>query len=286
MLVFRGIVALLCLLSLGRQQSHGSPDYLLVERVDRLVIQNKYQQDVTGKEQQLLTPFIPIRILKADDLLGDGFTRCMKVEIGGEVFYLLKDESGKLARSGALGFERTYSNTSELLDTVQVNVSSLRFSPPGSSPRAIQAAQKLVRIFRHGAQTFCEIPGNPTQYGWVDFSGTKEGKEWKLERSIIKVLQSIPSDIIQKIQTRLDETNRVLSRLFGHFNRETGLQKTPPQWTSEILPKSMSCTLTGTTSVEAYDLSTRYLLKDVENLVLGSGLEVVSTSGKLVVRVR
>ena len=66
-------------------------DYLVVEKVRHLLVYNKYQQEPTPLERGNLAPYVPIRIIAKTDVLSDGFTPCMKVDVNGNVFYLVQE---------------------------------------------------------------------------------------------------------------------------------------------------------------------------------------------------
>ena len=46
---------------------------------------------------------------------------------------------------------------------------------------------------------FCGIPGDPMVYGWVEFAGTKEGRDWKVLRTNVSDPHSIQPDIVGKV---------------------------------------------------------------------------------------
>jgi len=251
------------------------------------VVYNKYQQESTAQDLHSLRPFAPIRILKPDDLFGDGFTRCMQVEISGEIYYLLKGKNGTLSNSGPLGFEETFSNTTTLLDTAEIlSGRSIRLSPINSTPRYLPPGQRVVRIFQHRNATYCRTLSSPPAYGWVDFSGEREGRDWSILRQVTSTPDAIPRAIVQKVQARLDEANAVLGRLFTYFNSETRQQKEPPQWKVESSAKAIACTLGGTATPGQFQQSTDYLVKDIEDIVLGAQLSLTHAPGRINIRLR
>jgi hypothetical protein len=283
--IFRGAIALSCLLLIAIRQAQGAPDYLIVEHVRNLVVYNRYQQESTAEDLRALRPYAPIRILQPDDLFGDGFTRCMQVEIDGQIFYLLKGANGALSRSGPLGVEETFTNTTRLLDTVVVlSAQSVRLSPINSTSRYLPVGQQVVRIFQHHDATYCETVSSPPAYGWIDFSGRGEGREWSKLRQVSSASDAVTPGIVQKVQARLDEANVVLARLFSYFNSETRQQKESPQWKVEFSERTIVCTLVGTTSPREFQQSTDYLVKDIRNIVLGSRLEVSHSPGRIDIR--
>jgi hypothetical protein len=284
---FGRTLALSCLVLIASRQAHAAQDYLVVEHVRNLVVYNRYQQESTAEDREALQPCAPIRILQPDDLFGDGFTRCMQVEIDGEVFYLLKGANGALSRSGPLGFEETFANTITFLDTVVVlRALSIRLSPINSTPRYLPVGQRVVRIFQHRNATYCKTVSSPPAYGWIDFRDRGEGRDWSKLAQVSSISDVIPRGIAQKVQARLDEANAVLARLFSYFNSETREQKEPPQWRMKFSERTIVCTLVGTRSPRQFQQSTDYLVKDIQNIALGSSLGVSYSPGTIDIRVR
>jgi hypothetical protein len=266
------------------QQSKAGSDYLVVENVDRLRVYNKYQQEASAKDLQSFVPFVPMKILKANDMLGDGFTPCMQVELDGQIFYLLKDKDAGLSQSGSLGFNKTFSNTTILLDTVRILTDrSIKFSPINSSSQQLSIEERALRIFRHQNATYCRLLNTPARYGWIDFGGRREGKDWKVIRNIVAAKSLISSIVIQKIRARINEVNSVLTNLFTFFNTQTHQQKRTPRWNIEASRKIILCTLEGARKDE-FEQSTFYLVNDLENIVLGSEFEVTRASGRIEIR--
>lgn len=281
----RGAPVLLCIVLVAWEQARSASDYLIVEGVSRLMVYNKYQQQPAGSDLHVLVPFVPMKILRADDVLGDGFTRCVQVEINGEVFYLLKRKDGTLSTSGPIGFEQTFRNATTLLDTVEILAGeSLRFLHPNAPPQSLPAGTRLVRIFRYRNATYCGTVGRPQVHGWVSLSETRKGREWRVIPEGIAVYTVIPQNIVRNIAARLEEANRVLARLFERFNAESRRQLKPPRWTIESSTKEIACVLVGTSTPALFRQSTEYLIKDIENIVLGSRLSVTSAPGRIDIR--
>lgn len=103
-------------------------------------------------------------------------------------------------------------------------------------------------------------------------------------KSSASASDSIPGEIVQKVRARVEEVNRILARLFDHFNNQFHQQKPLPQWSLERSDKTLTWLLQGTTEPESYHESTRYLISDIENIVLGAELQVFSSPGKIEVR--
>ena len=268
-------------------QAGSGADFLIVAHVDRLQIYNKYQQVATPQDLHLLAPFAPMRIIKANDLLGDGFTRCMQVEVSGQTFFLLKDADNRISRTGPLGFERSFSNTTLLLDTVEaLAAKSLRISPEESPASYLSRGDLALRIFRHGKLTYCQtLTGDPV-HGWIDFNENGAGKTWGVFNRLASGNASLSPNTIHKIETRIAGVNRALTHLYDFFNRQTHQNKTPPQWHVEESNSYILCALDGAPNGEAFEQSTFYLVNEIENNLLGSEFHVTHSPGRIEIRNR
>lgn len=283
--VFRGSLVLLILSIAPRLPAQNKPDFLVVEKAERLLAYNKFQQDATEQERKSLAGAVPMKVLKTDDLLGDGFIHCMKVEVEGETFYLRKDNDGKLSSTGPLGFEKIFRNTTILLDSVEILTNHIvRLVPVNSPSRMLHAGVTLFRIFRHGDYTYCKMPGSSPAYGWVDFRSTVEGRDWRVRVPVSSKSLPVSDAVIQQIHSRIDCVNDLLARLFDHFNSETHQQKQTPRWVVETSGKAISCTLQGASEVEEFQQSSAYLAMDIENVLLGTNLEVTKAPGSIKIR--
>jgi hypothetical protein len=227
---------------------------------------------------------MPMRIIRPNDMLGDGFTPCMQVEIDGQTFYFLKDKNGGLSQSGSLGYEKVFSNATVLLDTVQILTDkSILLSPINSQARHISPRDLLIRVFHHQTLTYCRTLSVPPKFGWVDFSGKKEGRDWMALKHRTSPGTSI-SLVSEKITNRMEEVNRMLARLFRFFNSRTNQQKPTPAWTMESSSNTITCTLEGTASAEQFQQSTFYLVNEIENIALGSEFQVTRSPGRIEIR--
>jgi len=262
-------------------QTYGKSDFLVVEHSGRLVVYNEYQQAITESEAALLTAYVPMRILEADVLLGDGFTHCAQVEIGDRVFFLLKDAHGALAYSEPPGFQATYRNTTHLFDSVQILVRCTLQTPSNrSQSRVVSAKSRLIRIFRSKDEIYCRTTEPQPAYGWINFRGMMEGTDWIPLESASPV-EPIPTDeLARRIQARIDRVNGLLSQLFERFNEQTHAHKPTPYWDVKISDRKITCSLEQAVPHQ-FERSTVYLVKNIEDVVMGSGLRVSHAPGRI-----
>jgi len=284
--MLRAALIILFVAQVARQQTATRSDFIIVEKIEHLVVYNRYQQPATDQERSVLTTFVPMKILKFDDFLGDGFTRCMRVEVNGRIFFLLKDSAGRLTHSGQLGLEKTLHNGFILLDSIEVLTHRpVRISPMNAPSRRLSAGEEVVRIFRNQNGTYCRTTTIPPVYGWVDLTTTQEGRDWKV-CTASSVSLSMPASILQRVTAQVGRVNTLLVQLFDHFNAETHEQKHAPRWSVDTSGGAIFCTLQGTQHVEKFQQSTTYLAMNIENVALGTTLAVTRTPGRIEIRQR
>lgn len=265
----------------GKAQIQGRSDFLVLEHPGRLVVYNKYQQAITERERTLLAAFVPMRVLKAEDVLGDGFTRCVQVGIDDEVFFLLKDPGGALARSGPLGFETTYRHAALVLDTVRILLRhSIQSPSTRSTSRTLSTGIKLIRIFRSEDAIYCRTSESPPTYGWVDFKGMKEGSDWIPFDTASPAEPTTTDELARRVRARIDRVNDLLERLFDHFNKQTNDRKPVPHWNVTLSHEKITCSLEKVVP-QQFEQSSVYLAKDLENAIMGSGRHVSYTPGRI-----
>ena len=99
---------------------------------------------------------------------------------------------------------------------------------------------------------------------------------------------AVLSKIIQKrILTRIVSTNALYRKTFSHFNSITGGEKTIPRWRCECREDRIRCELSRPyRNTDELSASTRSLVEDLQNLLVGTDLRVVQRSGELVIERR
>jgi hypothetical protein len=261
--------------------------FVVAERPDRLLIYNKYQQQITARERAMLVPFVPMRVVRNNDVLGDGFTPCMTVEIGGELFYVARGREGELTGSEHAGAIRRFTAGVDLGDTILV-LSNSAFqldSPVGDGRRPIRRGERFVRYFQDGDRTYVgSVDGKPA-YGFVQLPASSRGRSWEVDRSVVaEGPVEIPPRVLTAVQENIEEVNGVYRNLYVFFNKQTGDQRPIPRWTVNSSRRTIVCTLTNRPSGADLTVSTRYLLKDLENATLGTTLKVTGTPDRIEIR--
>jgi hypothetical protein len=279
-----GMLALLCY---PASRSLSASTYLVAERPDRFLIFNKYQQQITPRERAMLVPFVPMRIVRSNDVLGDGFTPCMTVEIGGEFFYIVKGREGELSGSEHAGAIRRFAAGTDLSDTIAVlkNGAFQLFSPVGGARRNIRRGERLVRFFQDGDRTYVGTVDQKPVYGFMQLPASSRGHTWETDRTgIADEGTEVPQRALEAIRATIEEVNGVYRNLYAFFNKETGEQRPIPRWTMSRSRGTIVCALANRPSGADRTLSTRYLLKDLENAVLGTPLKVTGSPDRIEIR--
>ena len=270
----------------GAQSANTSGDVFIVEHPQRLLLYNKFQQPSSDRERRAIPSFVPMLILKSSDMLGDGFTPCMKVQLDNDVCYLLRDTDGTLAGSASAGYSHVYYHVTLLDDTLQVlrdGRMTLK-SPTGSSNRRLRKGELIVRAFRDGVLTYVWASGPPPSYGWVTLGNANEGSAWKVFASVPPNNGGIADEVLSKIEAKIRETNTVLARLFEYLNAQTGDQRSTPRWRVSQSGKSIVCTFSDQRLAPRFEQSTRLLERDIQALLSGTGFETIRSVGRIEVR--
>ncbi len=286
---FRGAVLLLGMLAAffrPAAPAFSASAFLVAERPDRFLIYNKYQQTITPRERSLLAPFVPMRIIKINDLLGDGFTPCTTVEIMGDLFYIVKGKDGELSGADRAGAIRRFSDAQVLSDTIIVlaNGSFSVVAPEGNAHQTVRRGERLVRCFREGDRTFVGTMDQPPLYGFVDLPASAQRQAWDIARSEEEGPTAIPERILAAVQDNIQEVNRVYLGLYAFFNEQTGEQRPAPHWSVSSSRRAIVCTLINRPPGADLSQSTRYLVKDLQNALLGTALRVSSVPDRIEIR--
>lgn len=264
------------------------PDqFLVVERPAQLMLLNRYQQNLNPRELVLFQPFTPLKILRTRDLLGDGFTPCMRVELEGVEYYLIRETNGRLAGEGLAGKQRLYQGLALPYDTVRVLSNGLSFvGADGSGGTVVRAGEMLIRVFSSAGMTYVKRAGAQKVYGWVTLTASRAQRDWSLQRHVPVEETTIPGHVRDSVQALIARTNSLLANLFVYFKGRTGRARETPRWQMETSPAALRCTLLGGSPDRDFPESTRYLVRDLETFILGTNLGVFRSSGSIEIRPR
>lgn len=264
-------------------------DFLIVENPRELVIYDKFQQRIDVRQETPLAPYQPLQIIDDDGYLSDGFTPCIKVQADHSLYFLLADERRQLLHADRIGFHRVFDNCTPLRDTVEVLANQALFitqnPAPESTPRAqrfyLEKGERLLRLFAYRGRVYVKNPGGEPQYGWSNLANESRERSWRIYRRTAAVAESIPPEIVQRVESRIAETNRVLAELFAYLNAQTGQRRTPPRWIVEVEANRVHCVLEGAPSPHAFPESAGQLVDHLENALLGAPYRVSLRQGAI-----
>lgn len=262
-------------------------DMLLVEKPGHLVVYNSFQQSLAVKQLSELRPFAPIKILKSNDLLSDGLTACMKVEIDGEPYFVLRDGSGKLAGLKMLGMVKSFSSKSFVADTIEILVSNvISLQNPSSGVRSpLVAGDRCVRYFVNGGAVYLKQLDVRPRYGWGIVPTEKAGSWWK--RVIAQIIRhGLPAAAYERIVAKIRQLNQSLSRLHVMFARETGKALPVPQWLLQQSGAGLHCALRPMGTMEEYRRTTSELTLLLQTYLIGTGFEAAHSDQGIEIRLR
>ncbi len=283
---WHALALVLILAAMIRTEAARSEELLLVERPSRLVVLNRYQQTATTAEKGLLSPFVPMRVLKKADLLGDGFTSCTRVQVAGQEFFLLRDASGRLVGEAQAGTIGSFEGRFQSGDTVSVlRGGALRFLPAGDTREIpLAAGERLIRIFTQGGRTYCRRSGGTQPYGWLELPMGAQGRTWAAVRQVPAAPSEIPSRVAEVVRAAVTRTNTRFTDLFAFFNKGSERQRPVPRWDVSIEGSVLRCSLHGASPSRDVPESTQYLMKTIEEKLPGSGFRVFSAADGFEVR--
>ena len=250
-------------------------DVLIVQKPDQLVVYDSFQQSLASPQQNVLQSFVPMRILKYRDLLGDGITPCVKVDVEGEVFYLLRHENGHLAGRNDLGVVKLFRRVRPMNDTVEVLAShSIQMeNPVQGSRRFLSVGDYCLRCFFDAGAYYVRTLGSHPEYGWLRLSPVEKGKSWQIARPE-QARVDLPPMIRDRIAGRIKDANLAYTEVYSLLTAETGKLFPAPQWEIESTRSSLICTLRPAAAASLYPQAILALSATLRTYVLGTGFDV------------
>jgi hypothetical protein len=266
--------------------AQGKGELMIVERPTRLTVLNRYQQNVTGPEKAVLQPYVPMVVVKRHDMLGDGFTPCMRVEINGTDFFILRDGAGRLAGEAQAGVVAAIEGTLHPGDTISVlRPGTVTLTAPGATTTVMLAAgERLVRIFSRGAQTYVRRTTGTQPYGWVELAASTEGRLWGSVRLAAALPSHVPPRVTEQVRSALSATNTKIAGIFTFLAGRGEGRKATPRWEMQPEGNLLRCTLLGGSTIRDFPESTRYLMREVQDRIAGSGFRTVAAADGFEVR--
>ncbi|GEM_PF-1399061 len=267
-------------------QHSAAPEYLIIQNVDQLLVYNKYQQKTSPRERRVFVPFVPIRILDAEGTLNDNYTPCMRVEVQGVPFYLIKNDKSTLMGASKFGFHEVYNNVTLLQDTLQLveNPGAILISPDRTHQAPVTRGKSIARYFHDGGLTYVRVLGGWPNYGWIRFSEQAKATVRHEEKRSVVSDQAISPAVLQRIDRKFFEANSALSKLFQYFNKQRRQKKAIPQWHFVSSDRTLAYKLEPESYALSFSESDQYLTRDLENILLGTPYAVFYTPGRINIR--
>ncbi|MBD3241823.1 MAG: hypothetical protein GF331_14640 [Chitinivibrionales bacterium] len=256
-------------------------DFAIIESFDRLTVYNRYEQPLSEHERRSFLPFAPLRIRERDQVLGDMITRALSFTHKGETYYALHGHDGGRVDKR---FRRILTGCTVLDDTVVVTASNkVRFTPslPNVRTLYLPKGERLARVFRSGNRCYVLRLGDRPMYGW-----SPARSAWRAPREADDLDDGTMSvGLRQRLLGRIDQINETYAQFFGHFSELTGEHRSVPVWMpAEQGADRLSWRLSKPYgNDERLTRSTRYLIEDLEGMLLGKPYTVTFSNGVLAV---
>ena len=257
-------------------------DFLVLENPTALFILNKYEQRISSGEEKLFRPYCALQIIERNAILSDNFTTAINVLINDEKYFLLTDENQELINLTRTGYHHFFLNSEVLDDTVHITQSNrIYLESPNSKNvrrRYLEKGVLLRRIFQKNNDFYIQLLNSDKSFGW---SNLARGQYWQFIEKPKVNSTIIPTTITQHIKNILQRSNRVLKNLFEYFNKNTSEYLPIAQWQMEIYDDKIICTLSGNYSPEQLTESTPYLVNELDNILMGTGLSLEVKKGHI-----
>ncbi|MCU0609163.1 MAG: hypothetical protein MUF22_05290 [Chitinispirillaceae bacterium] len=260
-------------------------DYLLLARPEQYAISNQYEQPLTASEKAAFKPYSPFRVIDQDMVLGDQINKALKFEFQNKNYFLLKNENGSFSGEVSADTRKRFSNCELINDTIQVTRDGvLAIAPIAGVVRMAAAHETIVRIFKLGTRYYLQTAAG---YGW---SSLEPATAWRKNRRAAEKTVSLndtglSSEICTKIDQRVALVNETYIKYYQHFNEQTKTEKTPPVWTADRNAGALRYMLAGPAS-DQFGESSKKLLREIENLLVGSSYRAIGSRNEIVIQKR
>lgn len=263
---------------------HGAENatFLIFNNPSAAPLLNKFEQPVKTTGADGLLPRTPLRIVTSRELLGDQITTAMRVTFNKDIYFLVINDKGTIANLQQKSLH-TFDHCTVLEDTVVVAATSVplfRTYPP--QPPASQLCKKgtmVARFFSIKGATYLRPLASKSDFYWT----TATSSAFQAPAALVPEKQHYSfAEYQQRIQKRLIRANTQYDSLFCFFNKLTQQQKTVPHWEFSSQSDRYICTLQGSMeTTKRLAESTRYLVNDIENILLGKSFSVTYTDNRI-----
>jgi hypothetical protein len=266
--------AFIILLGISCHALSQSFEVVIVEKPERLVAYDSYQQSLTSQGASPLRPFAPIKILNGHDVLGDGITPCARVDVDGQVLFLLRDESGRLAGWKNAGTTKIFQHIDFLNDTIEITgARTIALQHPvNGHVRMLPVGERCLRYFVRESVFYVKVLGPQPVYGWLSLPQVEKGKPWKIVRGE-QTLTGLSPMILGRVSGKIRTINQSLIEVYTFLGRETGKKYPIPQWQIDSSKASIRYVLRPNAAAESYRESLHVLASTLRTYLLGTGYD-------------
>jgi|GEM_PF-6341781 len=212
-------------------QTEDKADFLLIENPVNLTIYNRYQQTLTEKEKLEFEHFTPFLVVESYGSFGDGLRNYIKAEYKGIDYFILAEKEFEPVNSKSAGKIVLLKNKSVIRDTVIIisNNKMTQRLPNSREVANLQSGERLYRVFKDVSEYYV-YNLNDGKYGWVKFASFPEKKFWSKEGEVYTAQGMGYLETLSKIDTRVEEYNKVILALYQHFNEKKQTNLATPYW--------------------------------------------------------
>jgi hypothetical protein len=258
----------------------GLGDILIVAHPERLTVYNTYQLRLSREEGQALAAFEPMIIVREKDVLGDGFTPCMRVRVNGTAYFLQTGADGRPLENGGTAGITTLRGVKVFGDTIVVrNPGGLPVRPFDSRTTALApAGALLVREFLREGETYIRIPSTPPRFGWV----TLASGEWTHRRIAKEATADVFAPLLPSLRALVNDANAALRNMYARFHGESAAAPAPPRFLLDERGDSLLCTLQPPARARAFHESIAALARSFEGLFAEGDVRVEVAGNKII----
>jgi len=257
----------------------GTADVLIVERPRALVLFDTYQQRLGGRDASALPPFVPIMLLRAHDVMGDGFTPCAAVAIDGTTYYLQEEASGAFSTSGPAGYTAVLHGVTLRGDTVVLlGGTALRLRVPSSNEEIrLAPGTRAFRVFESKREAYVRVASPADRFGWVALPPGTRGADWRIQPAASPV-QLSDAEILLRVRNVTDGANRTLARIYRSLS--PGVASVPAFRVSRST-REIVCDLAPPALAREFGASLVALVPPIERALGGTGLHPALTGSAI-----
>ena len=276
------LLSLLFFLFYTQLFSQVNADFVIIEKPQNLVIYNKYKQAISNNEKQLFVPYKPFQIKKSSGLFSDGVRGYMEIETNNLSYFIVKEAGGNYYNQSKSGEWAYYKNKRTYYDSIMVlDDNKLTFDDLAHKKEYfLKKGDILIRVFEDNERFYCKNSKN-NAYGKVNLSG-KNSEFYKILRSKkSNSNNTLTTELKAKILAKFNDSNIILKRLYAFFNTENNKNLPVPVWKIKTTNNSIEAVLSS--SAKNFANSNKYLVNQLENILLGTNLQVTTSANKIVI---